>query len=43
MNEISIIPTFGDKGLNVETIQIKLIELGFRLGNIRPLAKFTLS
>lgn len=34
MKTISIIPTFGDKGLNVEAIQMKLTELGYNLGNI---------
>lgn len=32
--KISIIPVFGDKGMNVEKIQQKLAELGFSLGNI---------
>lgn len=34
MKKISIIPIFGDKGAHVETIQIKLNELGFNFGNI---------
>lgn len=34
MKKLSITPSFGDKGLHVESIQIRLTELGFRLGNI---------
>lgn len=34
MTQISTIPLLGDKGMNVETIQMKLTELGYSLGNI---------
>ncbi len=34
MKTISIIPSFGDKGTHVETVQIRLAENGYKLGNI---------
>ncbi|WP_053003947.1 murein L,D-transpeptidase catalytic domain-containing protein [Sphingobacterium sp. Ag1] len=34
MKKLSITPSFGDKGLHVESVQIRLTELGFSLGNI---------
>ena len=34
MKTISIIPSFGEKGMNVEMIQMKLTEFGYKLGNI---------